>query len=92
MIGSYEEFDCGHYISREVKILRFDPRNTAPQCQSCNRFKEGKKDEFALYLIKKYGKNILQNLNKEKWMPFKFDWLYLQGVIIDLEEKLKKLS
>jgi len=61
-----EDMDAGHYISRGVKTLRFDERNVHPQCRKCNRFGEGVKDEYALALIKLYGPDILDELNKEK--------------------------
>ena len=61
-IRPWQETDCGHYVSREKMATRFDVRNVAPQCLSCNRFKEGNKAEFAVYLIAEYGKDILLTL------------------------------
>lgn len=86
-----EDCDAGHYISREVKALRWDERNVHPQCRQCNRFKEGRKDEYALALQRLYGKDILEELNKEKWMPFRLDSLVLQEMIKDYKNKLKNL-
>jgi hypothetical protein len=45
-----KEIDCGHYVSRTCGNLRYDIRNVRPQCKWCNRFCEGKKDEFSLRL------------------------------------------
>ena len=61
-----EDMDAGHYISRGVMPLRYDERNVHPQCRTCNRFREGMKDEYALALIKLYGPDILEELKKEK--------------------------
>jgi hypothetical protein len=63
---SIKEMDCGHYVSRQHKSLRWDERNAHPQCWACNRFNEGRKDEYALRLIKKYGPDILNQLQVEK--------------------------
>lgn len=56
----------GHYVSRSHMSLRYDEKNCSCQCMSCNIFKSGNMDEYALALIRKYGKNILLELNKKK--------------------------
>jgi|SRR3990167_1460516 len=92
--GKYEnwkEIDCGHFVSRDKKSTRWNEKNCHPQCKSCNRFHEGRKDEYALFLIRKYGQGILEELNKNKWMPFKLDTLWLQEMIKEYKEKLNAL-
>lgn len=56
----------GHYVSRAVLSLRFDEKNCNCQCMACNVFRHGNMDEYALALQKKYGKDILERLHKEK--------------------------
>lgn len=65
----YKEMDAGHYVSRRHLSTRFDERNVWPQCKSCNRFNEGRKDEYALFLIRTYGDDILQELKELKDKP-----------------------
>lgn len=86
-----EDTDCGHYISREVAMLRFDERNTHPQCRSCNRFHEGRKDEYALALIRLYGPNILEELNKEKYIFKNYSVLELKEMRKEYRNLLKEL-
>lgn len=83
--------DAGHYISRDNKRMRWDERNVWPQCRSCNRFHEGRKDEYALFLIKRFGPDILEELSKDKWIPYKIDDLQLEEMCKEYKEKLKKL-
>lgn len=66
----------GHYVSRAVLSLRWDERNCNCQCPSCNVFKHGNMDEYALALQRKHGKDILEKLNKEKYKIVKLtpDW------------------
>src|SRR3990167_1977322 len=66
-IEFWKDTDAGHYISREHLETRFDERNVWPQCRACNRFHEGRKDEYALALIEKFGESILKELNKAKY-------------------------
>jgi hypothetical protein len=58
----WKESQCGHYVKRQYQSLRYDIRNAAPQCARCNMFLGGAMDEFAVYLTKKYGHEILDEL------------------------------
>ena len=58
--------DNGHYINREHMGTRYHEQNCAPQCSSCNSYAEGRKSTFAINLIKKYGPDILDQLEKAK--------------------------
>ena len=60
------ESQCGHYVSRSCFPLRWNEKNTACQCVGCNIFKKGNLDQFALNLMKKYGDNILYDLDDIK--------------------------
>lgn len=90
-IDTPERMDAGHYIDRTHKATRWDERNVWPQCTNCNRFHEGMKDEYALYLVKKYGADILAELNKAKWTPFKMNDLQALEMAKDYERKVKEL-
>ena len=65
-INPIEVMQAGHYVSRSINQLRYDERNVKVQCRSCNIFKHGAMDEFALELQKEYGLDILKILAKEK--------------------------
>lgn len=82
----------GHYVSRAVLSLRFDEKNCNCQCPSCNVFKHGNMDEYALRLQKKYGKNILEQLNKEKYKVVKLTIPWYQDKIKHYTAWVKKNS
>lgn len=65
-VKHWTEMQCGHYISRSWMALRYDEKNCHAQCVACNIFKMGNMDEYALALIRRYGKNILKELNDLK--------------------------
>jgi len=77
----WEDCDAGHYVSRQHLSTRWSEKNVYPQCRACNRFHEGRKDEFALALIRLHGEGILDELNKDKWTPIKIDDLQAQEMI-----------
>ena len=62
----WKEVDAGHYISRRHPSTRWHEKNVHAQCKGCNRYRGGAPDEYALALQRKYGENILQELNREK--------------------------
>ena len=57
-----KEIQNGHYISRTYLNLRWSELNCKPQCVSCNIFKRGNLDEFALRLEKE-ERGTLEKLN-----------------------------
>ncbi len=88
-IRHWKYMDAGHFISRRNKITKFLEINLAPQCHDCNRFKEGKPEEFAKYIDKKYGSGTaqyLESLSKQSIHISRID--YIQQIEI-YKEKLK---
>jgi len=70
-IKDLKEMDAGHYIKRGCMRTRWDERDVHAQCTTCNRFKGGRMDEYALHLIKDYGEGIIEELMQLKHMPVK---------------------
>lgn len=81
----WKETDAGHYISRSYLSTRFDERNVHVQCKSCNRFHEGRKDEYTLFLLKTYGVGILEELNRDKWKAV-YNYPYEAQIILYTEK------
>lgn len=63
---SRERLQVGHYISRRHHSVRWNLRNCHLQCVTCNGFRGGNLDEYALNLQRSYGDSILEELHKEK--------------------------
>ena len=72
---------CGHYVSRRYKALRWDVRNAGLQCSRCNCWGAGESDSMALWLVNKYGWEVLNELNYLKIAPFKLTREHLERVI-----------
>ena len=77
--------DCGHYISRRFMSIRYDERNTHPQCVQCNRFEQGNIDVYTQKIIELYGRETLDELIELKNGTSK-------TTTIDLEAKLEHYS
>ena len=77
-VRHWKEMDCGHFRSRRHLGTRWHSQNAAPQCRECNSEKQGNLEEYALFLIDKYGNDILAYLvqksqDTEKMMQWQID-------------------
>ncbi len=61
----YKDLDCGHFVNRQHKSLRFSEINCNAQCKYCNG-DEGNSVGYSRFLIAKYGADILDKLEIEK--------------------------
>jgi hypothetical protein len=87
-----EGMDAGHYVSRTFHNTRYYDKNVHPQCASCNRFHEGKKDDYALWLLKKYGDGILEELNKLKNSQKKYTEQELKEMRKQFREQINQIN
>ena len=68
----WEESQCGHWIKRGNHATRWDMRNVGPQCPRCNLYMGGAMDEFAEYIVKTHGVEVMHELlalkrTNKKW-------------------------
>lgn len=54
----------GHYISRDIKQLRWYPKNIHPQCASCNWEHNKNPVPYTQFMLKTYGQEVLDELNE----------------------------
>lgn len=71
----WKQGHAGHYIEvgSATQGTEYEERNVHLQCPYCNTFCEGKKAEYTLFMINKYGPGIVEELVKQsKWSLLKF--------------------
>lgn len=56
---------AGHYVDAAVLATRWHEQNVHPQCDACNRHKSGSKVEYADFIIRRYGHDVLDCLHDE---------------------------
>jgi hypothetical protein len=85
--------NAGHYIPKSVTRLSlyFDERNVNAQCVRCNKYLSGNLQSYAIYLEKKFGYGILEQLQQERTKVFKPYPGWWEEKIEEYEEKYKKL-
>lgn len=55
---------AGHYKHGKTKISYLEEKNVNAQCNSCNTYKGGDLANYAIFLEKRYGYGILQEIEK----------------------------
>lgn len=90
--ADWTELDAGHYYARTAGLATFfDPRNVNGQCRSCNLFRHGNLPAYALALQKKYGPNILEELDSERRKIKKYSVAEYQQLTEHYKELIKAL-
>lgn len=66
LVLEWKYMDAGHCIPKGAtgSALKYDERNTKPQCKTCNQGKGGNRKEFEARLKKLYGEGIIQELKR----------------------------
>jgi len=87
----YSEADCGHFYGRANMTMRYDEENCNAQCVSCNQFKSGNPDGYKIGLKKKYGEDILEELQQRSIKITKLHPFEYEDLINKYQQKLKEL-
>ena len=88
---SKDNAQCGHFVSRSYKAVRFDDKNCNRQCYSCNVCNHWRQWEHGKYIDSKYWEWTAEGLFQKARNPFKLTSEFLLNVISTYEEKLKNL-
>ena len=86
-----DKFECGHYISRVNKTIKFSEYNNHVQCYDCNHPLEGNKPVYRKNLIKDYGQHIVDFLEAAP-RYCKRDRFWFRQMIIEYYDKLTRLD
>jgi hypothetical protein len=65
--------EAGHFIPRQHISVRWDIRNVHGQCSRCNRWLHGDLIEYTLYMQKRYGVEVVEELMRFKNTTRKFN-------------------
>ena len=66
-VDDWKNTDAGHYVPKTAGLsIYFDERNVHCQCTGCNRFRHGNLSQYALALKRKYGEQILEEIDQKR--------------------------
>jgi len=74
------QMHAGHFVPRTYGATYFDEVNVNAQCYNCNIWKRGNAGEYAVRLIKKYGKDKIDDLVQRSRKIHKFTYEELENL------------
>ena len=80
-IKHWKKCDGGHFIPAEWLATCFIEHNCHSQCKSCNGFLEGNKDEYFIFMEKKYGRGTVDQLIQQKHLNIKYTYSDYSDII-----------
>jgi len=88
----WKDAHCGHFIKRQHRAVRWEPKNTHVQCPKCNFYLNGNDAAYAVFIIDRYGRETYDELMAARGKEFKrYRTDYLE-LIETYQNKLRGLS
>jgi len=87
----WREMHAGHYVGRRQMNTRWEEQNVHAQCAGCNTFHEGRKPEYTLFLVEKYGNGIVKSLVRAGNEVKKWSVSELSDMIKRYERRVAKM-
>ena len=91
-IHLWKDMHAGHFIGRRHKSIKFDEINVHAQCCKCNTFGEGEQWKYGKALQKKYGEDVIDQLEVKKKLNKIPDRLWYQEQIKIYTQKVKEME
>jgi len=85
----WRSIHAGHFISRGKENTRYNEKNCAAQCVSCNSFREGMQYEHGKAIDRKYGEGTADSLVIKSKFECKRSWFDYELIGNIFLEKLK---
>ncbi len=79
----------GHFLASRRASILLEPDNVAPQCSSCNVFRDGSPSEFRLWMESVRGIEIIERLQRLKTESVSFSRDELVDMWFEFNERLK---
>jgi len=81
--------DSGHFCSRKDQGVLFDEQNCHPQCKNCNKYGNGRPQEYRLWMESVYGIEVIERLETTKRQSIAFSRDELVDMRIEYSRRLK---
>lgn len=88
----FDELDGGHFIPTTSQAIRFDERNINAQCIKCNRFMGGNSRHYLRGMVRKYGQDVVDELESQEHLSKKWTLVELLELEIYYKQKIAALK
>ena len=86
----YKEMDCGHFVTRNHKVTRYNEKNCNVQDTSCNQFKKGEQYLHGKYIDLIYGSGTAHYLMDISQKPYKRNRTDFEYLIQEYKQKARE--
>ncbi len=90
-IVSFDQIQCGHFISGRGNSLFFEENNSRGQCPECNTSKGGNPEIYREKMINKYGIEEVERLESLRHVPVKIRESEFSEYFFKFREEYKRL-
>lgn len=88
----FSKGDAGHFVNRQHMSLRYSEENVHFQCIFCNRFDEGNIQDYRKSLIRMYGEEKVEALERAKHITHKISDFELEAIAKEYKKKYEELK
>jgi hypothetical protein len=88
----WKEANAGHFWKRQHQSTRWNPYNLNVQCVRCNNFRGGAEAEHAAYIIREYGLEVFEDLERRHTQIKKWTRDEIESMLEDYKQKLEALG
>lgn len=67
-----DRMQAGHFIDGRANAILFDERGIHPQCYACNVIYNGRKDEYWVFMERRHGRGVIDELMAAKSVAREF--------------------
>lgn len=79
---------AGHFIDGRYNAILFDERGIHPQCMGCNVMLNGRKEEYFVFMEEKYGREVIDELRRQRNQSRSFTVEELEVMIVDFKQRI----
>ena len=88
-VKPWKEMQAGHLLDGRTNSILFDERGVKVQCYACNCMRSGNKEVYIPKFIDNEGRELYDELVRQKNETVKWSVSDLEEMIIDFKQKLK---
>jgi len=84
------KMDGGHFLPTSTySAVRYNTNQIHQQCVNCNRYNAGRRAEYKIFMIEKYGEEYVQKLEALQGVTRSYSTEYLLKLIRVVNKKIK---
>jgi hypothetical protein len=90
-VKHWKEQQCGHFISRQYLVTRWNEDNCRPQCAGCNLFGNGQLLDFEENLKRELGEEHVELMKKSRHAILKLDRVWYETEIAFYKKRVTEM-